>query len=120
MTLSGRYFSKKEIVAIQQTVRTFPGLSMTELAPTVCEHIAWTTAPGKNKIRSCFTALEKLDTLGYIPLPAKRQQKMRVTKKMVGSKRTEPLAPVECTLDELGILECPLVIAKTDVARWNE
>jgi len=39
LTLSDRYFSKKDIIAIQQTVRTFPGLSMTELAQTVCEHL---------------------------------------------------------------------------------
>ena len=120
LTLSGRYFSKKDIIAIQQTAKSFPGLSMTELAQTVCEHLAWTTATGRNKINSCFTALEKLDTLGYIQLPAKRQQKTRVTKKIVWSKRTLPLAPVACTLDELGIIECQWVTAKADVALWNE
>jgi hypothetical protein len=74
LTLSGRYFSKKDIIAVQQTVRSFPHLSMTELAQTVCEHLTWTTATGRNKILSCFTALEKLDMPGYIQLPAKRQQ----------------------------------------------
>ena len=40
LTLSGRYFSKKDIIAIQQTAKSFPGLSMTALAQTVCEHLA--------------------------------------------------------------------------------
>lgn len=34
LTLSGRYFSKKEIAYVQQTVKSFPNLSRTELAET--------------------------------------------------------------------------------------
>lgn len=120
LTLSGRYFSKKDIIAVQKTVRTFPCLSMTELAETVCEHLGWTTATGKNKVNSCFTALEKLNTLGYLPPPKKRQQKTRETKKIVWTKKTEPLAPVDCTLDEFGQIECQCITTKTDVALWNE
>lgn len=120
LTLSGRYFSKKEIIAIQHTVRSFSKLSMTELAQTICEHLDWTTPKGRNKINSCFTALEKLDTLGYIQLPAKRLQKTRETKKIAWSKRTDPLAPVACSLDELGTIECQPVTDKAEVALWNE
>jgi len=120
LTLSGRYFSKKEIVAIRETVKSFPALSMTELAETVCEYLTWKTAKGRNKINSCFTALEKLDTLCYIQLPAKRQQKNRETKKIARSLKTDQLAPVECTLEELGTIECQLVTDKSDVALWNE
>jgi len=32
LTLSGRKFSKKELIGIQQTIKTFPNLSLTELA----------------------------------------------------------------------------------------
>jgi len=32
LVLSGRYFSKKELRQIQETVRMFPNLSRTELA----------------------------------------------------------------------------------------
>ncbi len=105
LTLSGRYFSKKDIIATQQMVRSFPKLSMTELAQTVCEHLGWTTATGRNKVNSCFTALEKLEAMGYIQLPVKRQQKTRETKKIVWSERSDQAAPVECTLEELGTIE---------------
>ena len=120
LTLSGRYFSKKEIVGIQQTVSLFPNLSMTELVQTICEHLSWTTATGKNKTNSCINALEKLNALGYIRLPEKRQQKTRETKKIIWSQKTDEPAPVGCTLDELGIIECQLVTTKADAALWNE
>ena len=72
LTLSGRYFSKKELVYIQQTVKSFPNLSLTELAQTFCEHLGWTTARGRNKLNACLTALEKLEKLGLISPPEKR------------------------------------------------
>ncbi|WP_221899540.1 hypothetical protein [Bathymodiolus platifrons methanotrophic gill symbiont] len=40
LTLSGRKFSKKELIGIQQTIKTFPNLSLTELAQTICEHLS--------------------------------------------------------------------------------
>ncbi len=120
LTLSGRYFSKKEIIVIQKTVSSFPNLSMTELVQTICEHLGWTTATGRNKTNSCIKALEKLDTLGLIQLPEKRPQKTRETKKITWSKKTDMPAPVDCTLDELGTIKCQLVTTKADITLWNE
>jgi hypothetical protein len=69
LTLSGRYFSKKELAYVQQTVETFSRLSLTELAETICEHLHWVTAKKRNKINACLSTLTKLDTLGYLSLP---------------------------------------------------
>jgi hypothetical protein len=44
LTLSGRQFSKKELIGIQQTIKTFPNLSLAKLAQSICEHLSWTTA----------------------------------------------------------------------------
>ncbi|WP_221901461.1 hypothetical protein [Bathymodiolus platifrons methanotrophic gill symbiont] len=63
LTLSGRKFSKKELIGIQQTIKTFPNLSLTELAQTICEHLSWTTAQSRNKHNTCLDALEKLEKL---------------------------------------------------------
>ena len=120
LTLSGRYFSKKDIIAVQQTVRLFPALSMTELAQTLCEHLNWVTAKGRNKINSCFTALEKLEALGFIQLPEKRDQKQRESKKITWSDRTRQGNLIECALDSLGEIELQRVSEKTDVVLWNE
>jgi len=120
LTLSGRYFSKKDIIAIQQTVKTFPALSMSELALTICEHLGWTTAKGRNKINACFTALEKLEALGYIQLPEKCKRKPRTTKKITQSIRTNPQPAIEITLDQLGTIECQVVTDKNEITQWNE
>ena len=120
LTLSGRYFSKKDILSIQQTVRSFPALSMTELALTICEHLNWKTAKGKDKINACFTALEKLETLGYIQLPEKCKRKKRTTKKIKQSSQTESQPTIECTLEQLGMIECQLATDKNEVGQWNE
>jgi len=120
LTLSGRYFSKKEIITIQQTVKSFPALSMTELALTVCEHLGWKTAKGTDKINACFTALEKLETLGYISLPEKCKRKTRTTKKIKSSTQTDPQPTAEGTLEELGAVECQLVTDQNEGAHWNE
>ena len=120
LTLSGRYFSKKDIIAVQQTVRSFPVLSMTELAQTVCEHLNWVTPKGRNKLNSCFTALEKLEALGYLQLPEKREQKQRESKPITGSDQTDQGDLIQCSLDSLGEIELQQVSEKADVVLWNE
>ncbi|MCP4257692.1 MAG: DUF4338 domain-containing protein [Planctomycetes bacterium] len=119
-TLSGRYFPKKELILVQQTVTSFPNLSLTELAFTLCEHLSWVTPKGSNKIQSCLTALKKLDAEGYIQLPKKRQQKCRETKKIVWSAQTEAPAAMSCSLDALDSIECQPVEGKSEVVLWNE
>ena len=120
LTLSGRYFSKKELVYVQQTVKSFPNLSLTELAQTCCEHLGWITARGRNKINACLMALEKLEKLGLVSLPKKRQQKQREVKEIVWSEQTQAATPVDCPLDELGAVTLKVVTGKADAALWNE
>lgn len=120
LTLSGRSFSKKDIAEIQQTVQSFPALSKTELALTICEHLTWKTAKGKNKINACFTALEKLESLGYFQLPEKAKKKTRKTKPITHSSRTDSQPNIECEIEQLGTIECQLVTDKCEIAQWNE
>jgi len=120
LTLSGRYFSKKDLAQVQQTIKSFPNLSITELAQTICEHISWVTPKGRNKINSCLTALEKLEQLGCITLPKKRPQKKRETKKIIWSKQTHADSTIECLLEELGSVKLKVVKEKPEVDLWNE
>jgi hypothetical protein len=120
LMLSGRYFSKKELRQIQQTVEMFPNLSRTELAFTICEHLSWTTPKGSNKINSCLGAIEQLENLGYIKLPAKQIKKKRVTKKIVYSDKTVEGVPILCSLEEITPLELRIVKDKNEVSLWNE
>lgn len=120
LTLSGRYFSKKELIYIQQALICFPNLSLTELAHTLCEHLHWVTAKGTNKINSCLAALEKLEQLGYLQRPTKQQRKQRTTKKIDYTSQTQQKPPIACSLGELGPVELKLVSGEADAALWNE
>jgi len=120
LMLSGKYFSKKELRQIQETVKMFPDLSRTELAFTLCEHLCWTTPKGSNKINSCLSAVEQLENLGYIKLPPKQIKKKRVTKKIVWSDKTVEEAQIVCLLKEITPLELRIVKDKDEVSLWNE
>ena len=120
LRLSGRYFTKKDIAHVQQTVGTFPDLSRSELAATLCENLRWVTAKGHYKINACLNALEKLETLGYISLPPKRQQKKREASPIIWTSQSAPGALIECELSDLGSIQLELVTDKTDIALWNE
>ena len=120
LMLSGRYFSKKELRQIQETVRMFPNLSRTELAFTICEHLSWSTPKGSNKINSCLDAIEQLEILGYIKLPPKQIKKKRVTKKIVYSDKTVEETQLICSLEGITPLELRIVKDKNEVSLWNE
>lgn len=120
ITLSGRYFSKKELAYVQQTVKTFSNLSQTELAGTLCEHLNWVTAKKHNKINACLSALAKLEKLGYIALPVKRTQKQRESKAIIWTPQSAPGAPIDCELSILGSIQAEVVTDKADVTLWNE
>jgi len=77
-TFSGRRFTRKQLVQVQQTVQTFGNLSRKELALTVCEHLDWKTPKGSLKIQSCLTLFEELEAQGVIVLPPKRVTKAPV------------------------------------------
>ncbi len=120
LTLSGRYFSKKDLILVQQTVESFPNLSRTELAETLCEHLNWRTARDGNKVNTCLLALEKLEKLGIVSPPPKLQRKKREPKAVVWSADSAPQPPVACHLDALGDIRLEIVTEKTEVALWKE
>ena len=120
LTLSGRYFSKKELIGIQQTIKTFPNLSLTELAQTFCEHLSWTTVQGRNKHNACLDALEKLEKLGLVELPSKRPQKQRESKKVVWTEQSQTKPAIDCSLVELGTITLKVVTNKAEAILWNE
>ena len=119
-TLSGRYFSKKELAYVQQTIKTYPGLSLTELAATLCEHLHWTTPLGRNKINACLSALENLEKQGLVCLPEKRLKKKRQPKPVTWTARSEPGFPITCELSTLGQVHLERVTQQADIDLWRE
>jgi len=70
-TFSGRRFKPEELVEIKEVVASFPALSRTELAKTICELLDWTRPSGALKGRECLEFLEEIDAEGIIHLPRK-------------------------------------------------
>lgn len=68
-TFSGRTFSPEDIEMIKWVRETYPKLSRTELAATICELINWTTPAGNAKRIQCIKFLEELEAEGVIELP---------------------------------------------------
>ena len=70
----GQNVTKEQLQEIIEIVETFPKLSRTELASTVCELFSWKRPTGKLKSVECRQFLERLDKKGALNLPACRKQ----------------------------------------------
>ena len=70
----GQIVKNQQVDEIIEIIETFPKLSRTELANTVCELFSWKRPTGKLKSVECRQFLERLDERGTIRLPACRKQ----------------------------------------------
>jgi len=70
----GQIVKNKQLYEIIEIIETFPKLSRTELANTVCELFSWERPTGKLKSVECRQFLERLDEKGTIRLPVCRKQ----------------------------------------------
>ena len=65
----GNVISKKQLAEIVKIVATFPNLTRTEIANTICELNSWKRPTGKLKTIECRQFLERLEAKGFIRLP---------------------------------------------------
>jgi hypothetical protein len=70
----GQSISEEQICEIVEIINTFPRLSRTELANTICELYSWKRTNGKLKSVECRHFLEDLSEKGIISLPECRKQ----------------------------------------------
>ena len=117
--LSGRTFTRAQLYDLCQTVKSFPHLSRTELAYTLCEHHSWTSANGKLKVDACLKALEILAEQGVIELSAKRAYKKR-SNQIQWTSATETQRVVQGDLKQLGVLRLQRITGSPQRALWNE
>ena len=68
-TFCGHVIEQDQINEIAMIVDTFPKLTRTELANTICELFSWKRPTGKLKTVECRQFLERLDARGIIKLP---------------------------------------------------
>jgi hypothetical protein len=70
----GQIVNEKQLGEIAEIIKTFPRLSRTELANTICELLSWKRPNGKLKSVECRFFLEELAEKGIICLPECRKQ----------------------------------------------
>jgi hypothetical protein len=83
-TFCGRAFSRGEISELIEIVGSFPGLSRTELANTVCELFSWKRPNGRLKTVECRQFLEHLESRGILSLPECRKGRPQGVERKVG------------------------------------
>ena len=116
----GREITVGEIDGIREVTRLCSGLSLQELAHTVCEHLGWVTASGMHKLRACVMLLEKLRDGGTIELPAKREQKKSSKKVITRTTKTAPRGEICAELSDVGEVALEVACSKRNKALWNE
>jgi len=99
----------------------FPALSRRELAHTICEQLSWFTATGKNKIQSCLTTLEQLQTLDIVTLPALDESQQRgPQKKITWTKQSDEHPLISDDLAQLMPISLQVASDKERIDLWNE
>ena len=98
----GEPINPDQINEIAVIVATFPKLSRTELANTICELFSWKRPTGKLKTVECRQFLERLDAKGIIKLPACNTQYIKRLKGLIEiTKRTACQAPLSVNVSAL-------------------
>jgi hypothetical protein len=116
----GREITAVELADIQETVDTCSGLSRSELALTISEHLEWHSASGSLKQDACLKLLEKLEAQGFLSLPAKQLSSARVRRAIPLTERTAAGAPLEGIIGDLGSVQVIPITDSAEIGLWNE
>jgi len=120
----GRKISTEEVEQIRETVVLFPGLSVNELAATICEHLEWYTAGGGLKVDACLKLLNKLEAEGVLELTdrqrARRRKHFTHNSQIIISSRTDPGSGVEAPIEELEEVNLEVMVDRDEKKLWNE
>ncbi|OQY43608.1 MAG: hypothetical protein B6240_12125 [Desulfobacteraceae bacterium 4572_87] len=117
----GQVVTDAQLKDIMEIIETFPKLSRTELAHTVCELFSWKRPTGKLKGVECRQFLERLDQKGVIHLPVIRQRAPKESKPKIFKTRQTDLQPIISTkLKALSPLSLIRVKTKEQRQLWYQ
>lgn len=120
LTFCGRTFVASELKLMGQVAQEFSTLGVTEIARTVCELLEWTRPSGGLKNHECRQLLERLQTEGFLKLPAVRKLGGRGPRRADLSEAGYEPAPVVCAASVCKPLELVLVEDAAESRRWRE
>ena len=118
-TFFGKRLTRRQIALIQETVQLLPKNSCRELARTICEHQNWLLPGGGYREQFALRALEELEVLGILELPAKRNPGS-VRKRPAHTARSDPGPAIDCDLRDLEPLALEPAFGKAAGAEWTE
>jgi hypothetical protein len=116
----GRVITAEELADIRETVANCTGLSRSELAFTISEHLDWRSATGSLKLDASVKLLEKLEARGVVRLPEKQASSMGLRKQPPLTNRTDAVAPIGGSVGDLGVVRVVPVTEKEEIGLWNE
>lgn len=117
----GQIVKKEQLQEIIEIIDTFPNLSRTELANTVCELFSWKRPTGKLKGVECRQFLERLDAKGVIHLPLCRHQFVKKAKtKVARTDQPDSQATISTKLKELSSILLIRVETREQRQLWYE
>jgi hypothetical protein len=113
----GQIVTNYQLYEIIEIIETFPKLSRTELANTVCELFSWKRPTGKLKSVECRQFLERLDEKGAIRLPVCRKQYAnRGAAKVQRTGKADIQPTISAKLKELS----PILLARVDSQKQRQ
>ncbi len=116
----GRFFSSSDFDLIQELVRDFSALSLTELANTLCELLEWKRPNGKLKYKECRSVLELLQAEGLVSLPAVRKTAPSRPRRVVVGSESDAQAPLTGTAGDYTPLLLQRVGGLELSSLWNQ
>jgi hypothetical protein len=116
----GRCFSSSDFRLIQDLVRDFSALSLTELASTLCELLDWKRPNGKLKYKECRAMLEQLQAEGRVSLPTVRKTAPSRPRKVIVRKESDPRAALTGTAGDYTPLFLQRVEGVQLSSLWNQ
>ena len=119
-TFFGKRLTRRQIADVQEMVQACSGLSRTELALTICEHLHWQAGSGASRVRLATRLLEQLAEHGIVSLPAKRPRPRGPDRAVALTQRTAPQPPIAADLASLRPLRLDAVADRPGFAAWQE
>jgi hypothetical protein len=120
-TFCGQTIRQDQLNEIAMIVATFPKLTRTELANTICELFSWKRPTGKLKTVECRQFLERLDAKGIIQLPACQSKYAKRTKFSVDKTESSDIqAILSVKLRDLSPIRLSRVKNYTERQLWYE
>ena len=117
----GQIVKNQQLYEIIEILETFPKLSRTELANTVCELFSWKRPTGKLKSVECRQFLERLNDKGTIRLPVSRKQyTKRGAAKVQRTEKANIQPTISVKLKELSCILLTRVDSRKQRQLWYE